>query len=139
MEKGRQQERPTDEERLSRQRDDQRSPARSRELAPGDAAGGELASVVDEPPLEREEAVEEPYVQVLETMVPPPRLPRREAQQRAAGLDVRIEPGHVRVCVVHDVVLEAPEERARAQQIERERHDSVHARARGRSEEHTSE
>ncbi len=70
MENRRQHESPRDEERLSDQRHEQRSPACRRELVAADPTGGELADVVDEPPLEREQAVQQPHVQVLEPMVP---------------------------------------------------------------------
>ncbi len=64
-------------------------------------------------------------------MVPQARLPGREAQERAARLDVGVEPRDVRVGVVQHVVLEAPEVRTRAQQVEREGHGPIHPRARG--------
>ena len=110
MEHRRQHERPGDEERLSGQRHVERPPACRWELVAADPAGSELADVVDEPPLEREQAVQQPHVQVLEPMVPAARLPGRKAQQRASGLDVRIQPFEVRVGVMQHVVLEAPEE-----------------------------
>ena len=91
MEHGRQHERPGNEQRLSGQRAEQREAARRRELLAADAAGGELAEVVHEPPLEREEAVQQPHVQVLEAVVPVARLPRREPQQRPAPFQVGVE------------------------------------------------
>jgi hypothetical protein len=92
----------------------------------GDAAGDELTKIVDEPPLERKHPVQQPHVQVLKTMVLATRLPRREAQPRIARFQVAVEPGDVRVGVVEHVVLAAPEERARAHQVDREGHDPVH-------------
>ena len=76
---GRQYEDPGHEQCLAGQRAQQREAARRRELVAPDAPGNELADVVDEPPLEGEQAVKQPHVQMLETMLPLSRLPGRES------------------------------------------------------------
>ncbi len=118
--------------RFSGQRADQRPAAGGRELVAADAPGGELAEVVDEPPLQREEAVQQPHVEVLETVVPVARLPGREPQQRTAPFQVGVEGGDVGVGVVEHVVLAPPEERAPADEVQGEGQDRVRPRA-GRS------
>src|SRR5207302_10162028 len=95
MQQRRQDERPAEEEGFPRERGEERPAARRRKLLAADAPGDELAWIVEEPPLQRAHAVQEPHVERLEAVVPSPRLPRREAQEGAAGLDVGIEPGDI--------------------------------------------
>ena len=96
-----------------------------------DAAGEKITEVVDEPPLERKQAVQQPDVEVLVPVVCVARLPVREPQERSAALEIGIERGNVRIGVVQHVVLVPPHVRARADQVERERQDRVRAGARG--------
>src|SRR5205823_7686346 len=126
VERYRQHERPGEENRLSGERAPERAPARSRELVAPDAAGGELDEIED-PPLQREHAVQQPDVEVLAAMMRAPWLPGREAKPRTARFDVFIEAGVVGVGVMQQVVLLPPEMRARTQQIERAGHDAVQA------------
>src|SRR5207248_9588183 len=71
VERYRQHERPGEENRLSGERAPERAPARSRELVAPDAAGGELDEIED-PPLQREHAVQQPDVEVLAAMMRAP-------------------------------------------------------------------
>ena len=127
----RQHECPGEEHGLSQERRRERPSSRGREALGPDASSDELAEVIDEEPLEREQAVQQPDVEVLEAMEEPVALPGREAQVRRARLDVVVQAGDVRVGVMQDVVLLPPEVRAGAEEIEREAQYPVDARILG--------
>src|SRR2546428_8873462 len=69
MKEGRQHERPADEERLSGQCNQQRSPACRRELAAAAAAGCEVARLAVVPALEREKDAQPTYAYVLDAAI----------------------------------------------------------------------
>ena len=67
-------ERPAEEHELAAQEDRKVGAPRPLELLPADAARGQEAEVLEELPLDGEEAVERPEVEMLEAMEQEPRL-----------------------------------------------------------------
>ena len=96
-----------------------------RQLVAGLAAGDDRGEIRQDEPLDRQEAVEHPHVDVLVLVPDVPPLLRGEASERRL-VDVGVVSDHVRVAVVQAVVLEPPEERAGAEQVGGVSHHPVH-------------
>ena len=101
-----------------------RSQPRARDPLRPDPSLDEGSEVVEDRPLRREEGVEDPRVKVLEPVKPAARLSGRQAQERRP-VDVVIHAIDVGVLMMDDVVLEVPEVRASADEVERPRRKAV--------------
>lgn len=117
-------ERPGDEEQLAGDEGDELEAARAGEALLADAPGDDVTKVVDEVPLDGEQRVEEPRVDVLVAVPGVARLVGREPHE-GLNVDVDVEAHEVGVGVVEDVVLPVPDPRAAAEEVEPEGGEAV--------------
>src|SRR6266508_1393586 len=96
----------------------------ARERLVTDPAADELAEIINKLPLDGQQPVERPEVEMLPPVIPPPLLMRRQPGEEAE-VDVGVMAGDIDVCVMEDDVLPAPQVGAASNQLQRHRHELV--------------
>ena len=124
MEQQRNPECHAEEDHFADNEDDQLPTRGARERLVTDPAADELAEIIHKLPLDGQQPVERPEVEMLPAVIPPPLLMRRQPAEQAE-VDVGVMTGDIDVCVMEHDVLPAPQVGAASNQLQRHRHELV--------------
>ena len=113
-----------EEDHFAGNEDDQLPTRGARERLVTDPAADEFAEIINQLPLDGQQPIERPEVEMLPTVIPPPLLMRRQPAEQAE-VDVGVMTGDIDVGVMEHDVLPAPQVGAASNQLQRHRHELV--------------